>query len=103
MREAFGSECKPPSESDLGEWQPVRIAPTKEIAMHHGYVRAVKFWEGHQGEIIKVRPMDRDIGHFYPDSSFDCGGARFEVHPDCNLYLDFMRLGFICEHQFYAD
>jgi len=88
------------------EYQPVRIAPAKTIAIAHGYWPPVKTWETMQGAIIRVKPTLKHSSWW--DASLlenpvpYCEGECFSVEKPFTDERG-KRINIVCEHQILAD
>jgi hypothetical protein len=90
------------------EWQPVRIAPAKKIAVAHGYWPPIGVWERLQGKIIEVK-RDRKGAALWDWKGVShpiapCAGDEFLIKNEHRFLDDFgILISSVCEHQILAD
>lgn len=108
MSESFGSECKPPTESDLAGWQPVRIAPPQDISKHHNRVSRLERQSA--GKVVRARPTALLAVETLRTAKLrKCNAVQYyEIHPDDVVGIwgipNPNRLpAVVCEHQIQAD
>jgi hypothetical protein len=91
---------------EFEDWQPVRIAPEKEILKYHPFTSFGKF----AGRVIRVRVyvgnVEFDLGNRTAVGLPPCGARQtYVVHPEDAMFLSGGERDFVavCEHQIQAD